>query len=1276
MNIRIRTNDIENILLKHDDKFDKTLIGEKLISKIAYMRFFVVKHNKKLPLMILQAKINEYIFALYKKDPEKFDEYTIFILSNHGFYYLDVLNSPLSSEKIITTNKSILKKLAKIKFNKYDQERMDHLRINKLSYKQYREILKITNLDYFRNYFVETIRHFYENLPQRKSRQLTHAENYQLLCCEFSAQSEHLPDDAEKLKHNLYLRHVRHNIGRIEKMDFFKILFLYKLFDFKAYQYFNQNKFNFVALQDLLHHFANAKIGMPNFKLLWKHRQNEILLDLEFWKPFISILNQKLFDFVIAYPDLSNLKKFAHQYYNFKNNKIISKVTRHPLAVEIIKFSLEENLNKHELWQFIQNKELSFLIKIVDRLRVCDVSNTKNIIGFLQKELFESLWLLLQTMSDGQIKRHALYFTAKQHNYLKLKKIILLENTYHIEVKYLDVLINDNAIDLLANIFADLSKKNQLNQEMTDFICLNFRFPTLLYAIFKRVLSFVPKNRKQGLQLYEVMKSYVNYAECSLFSWLEKHNTKSAIEMHRDLLTIISAGFGEDSLIYISFPEELNDYSALPTQLYGLKNLVHDANLFSKYLQTRARFKKDQTIIHTKAFLECGLYFEEIYQLKLNVSMKQFFKNDHAMQVFLNKYNKLLNTSPNYLRLEFDYVFQKYNDCFNFLYFMFNDQCEIMLTKLLTTSVLQLNTALIHLHGFLNPAYFYTEYYINIYTLKYISQLRFESGALIAELMEYLNLIGANIFSDPSQKNVPFYKTLMEDLFLFAATTIGLTDKILMQKMRELLVLAFFKSMDLSVEMIKKKPDIFSLKQLCALSFAQTKHKDNAYMPILKILIQQHYQDTSIDKWLHEIEQHDTLGKMIANNNLLIQKELRQEKINVDMMLAYPFQRNFTVYGSKINKMDNLMMEIWNHLIKLSRQFSLLSFYINQLPPFKEKNLFAATCKKLHNYKQQIDKKLNKQPLTAEKTDLLLFMRNKVNMNLLVNLQAQIELIADMQLFAPLQYLQKTIKNLIANIRNLSLQITKQEAIKNETRPLKTQAWKKPRAFSIYVWNKTNPLTFFLGDHLNCCLATTKEQFPAILQRIIDDGFIIISVIDHGLQEAVAGLWLYMARDKKDQQIYLVANFTEMRAALALNDTLTRDGILAEMLRFAGEFAQLINAPFVLAALKYGYLPNWNVFDAELHRFEKIGAMCIDENYPDYYLKSLEEDVFFRYDASKIAQLYPHASSVISFGATQSLRPLNTASSLSKVGMFKANNNTAKIVGAKIQQVAPVKNVP
>lgn len=186
--------------------------------------------------------------------------------------------------------------------------------------------------------------------------------------------------------------------------------------------------------------------------------------------------------------------------------------------------------------------------------------------------------------------------------------------------------------------------------------------------------------------------------------------------------------------------------------------------------------------------------------------------------------------------------------------------------------------------------------------------------------------------------------------------------------------------------------------------------------------------------------------------------------------------------------------------------------------------------------------------------------------------------------------------------------------------------------FTIKQWDKKNEKTFFLGDEVGCCLATTNAQFHAMVQRRMDDAMFFHVAINNETGKVAALVWLYLAITDNNE-IVVVANFFEVATKFALNQDL-RIALLNGLLKFTNDYCyENNNIQFYMNQLPYGWnqkdLKDYNL--VELNIKNKVGgALVLDEGKSRpienpkevteklYYLTSLRNTKFHKFESEKL----------------------------------------------------------
>lgn len=191
---------------------------------------------------------------------------------------------------------------------------------------------------------------------------------------------------------------------------------------------------------------------------------------------------------------------------------------------------------------------------------------------------------------------------------------------------------------------------------------------------------------------------------------------------------------------------------------------------------------------------------------------------------------------------------------------------------------------------------------------------------------------------------------------------------------------------------------------------------------------------------------------------------------------------------------------------------------------------------------------------------------------------------------------------------------------------------KPPHSFRVAQWDKTRLDTLFLGNAVECCLSVGGSQFQAMLLRMMDDAVIFHVVTDLKTHKPIALLWLYFAKNEKNEMV-LVANFTEIKGKYGAKEYL-RQSIMDALFCFTGEwycrdFPGI--AHFLVVLIEYGWNAGQVNFPQQYSgRLEKLGGAFLSsgdisskECQQDrltvwYYLNSLNGTLFNQYTEAAI----------------------------------------------------------
>jgi hypothetical protein len=1277
--------------------------------------------------------------------------YSLYILTNRGFYFFANSEVEFANAKLITSDKEQLRRIKSIFSNKHP-ERPFGVDPDELS-----KIFQITGSQ-SEITFADEIRVFYNDLADNAvDRELSKCEFYDFLLHYFDHPRNTLDDGNLKFRSDLFFKMTRLSIHIIEKIQLFEVLHDYNLFNSETYDRFYHHFFSnddIEQLKYLLYFlYKNKLLNEINFAKFYKHKSSDILLKYRFFCRFEHVLNQVIFDIIVTHHDLPTLQRVAAEYHNFDHDTIrLLFQTQH----------LDEIYNLCRNYQIKTSEEVKDLLSILltskdnlDALVSITHAITLNSESFrklLKKNHYQEILLLLAELSPSQINKYSNWI-LDHDDYTALKKLASLETSYRIDLTIKILTLNEHdtinivsiielaftsglsseLISLLALAYTDIDQFNSmfidrvmnfnsnirfdaitllefidkhklfenslliqwvennknlsilkmirqfylvstknsggaiesiflrclfhylnqlnitfqhfplflqvaeqwsLNNELTldivNFLILaytNTQF--FVYKLTQKMMNQNEEDRCLGLKIFTLFNNNQPFIDDPLFKWIECNMANLSAEMHKLL--------AHKFILNIKGEEKSSDLSILAQQQIqskypDLKNYIYPRHCLDEIKQLCClilSFPKSLMLKHIASFSEERLFLAD--EININIYKMKIYSRISNNQSFIEKYNQLIQVSPEQYHMTFDNLYQQFQISFDILCVFFPLHYEKILFQ-------QLSTSVIPLHHFLNSLMTISHSrlsYLALYLIGKLDSIHVTTANHIATILDYLSIIFSDNFNHDELKYI--YSEL---LLLYG--NYNLTDKVYLDKLHMLIQNSFFKEIGLPSD-LNNQDFIYSNKQLCQLRFAKENNRHNDYIPIFITLVKRHCLGESISTFLHDVGQMDPEGKMIAEHNIVTQKMLSKAGINIATLLNYPYQHSFYVCGQKLNAYYETVIATWKLIINLLE--SLLFFKHSQSNNNIE--LLNVVIKKIENLTNQINKKVLGKQVTIFDVELIQFISNSQNMSLMNTVSSVLSHLLqslethELSKLPTWSSISQTATDLINKINQLKLLI-------DESINTNHAAWRKPRRFTVKVWDKTDARTFFLGDELGCCLATTGNEFPSIIQRIIDDGMAMVMVIDDQINEAVAGMWLYCAEEVNTSTAYLVANFTEMRAAIAKIDSL-RNAIIIEMLKFTNGFAQAINAKFVMSSLEYGSLPNWQ-FSPTAHQFRKIGLMSL-RNHSEYYLNSIRQVSFYHYNFDTINSKHATSNETIVKPYTNSLT-LPSVTTVHPVGLL------------------------
>ncbi|MCW5589206.1 MAG: hypothetical protein KIT27_06030 [Legionellales bacterium] len=362
----------------------------------------------------------------------------------------------------------------------------------------------------------------------------------------------------------------------------------------------------------------------------------------------------------------------------------------------------------------------------------------------------------------------------------------------------------------------------------------------------------------------------------------------------------------------------------------------------------------------------------------------------------------------------------------------------------------------------------------------------------------------------------------------------------------------------------------------------------------------------------------------LQQHNENIRKILLENDIDPTVALNYEPCFEFIVSEAPTSSLENEdnqktpWIVLWNYFRQIDLAISQ-SLSNNQSQLSGQKN--DKILKKIQEYYQSLSKQISSQHSGVTPTSEHIFstLTRENNKQLLIKANKKITGFLEEN---PTTSLREFMQHYNQQI------ILMEENFQHTTTSKKNRNSTNFHYFRALQWKKSDPDTLFLGDYVGCCLATDAPQFPAMIQRRMDDAMLFHVVIDLGTQKPCALIWLYLATTSNNQ-IVLVANFFEVNAKYGSKKSL-RLGILDGLLKFTEQY--LKDNPkiknFYMNKLTYG----WNNGDLNAYSTEitttlndKVGGGLTLRKNADhlkttdtYYLVSLKPNTTFHIFSEEI----------------------------------------------------------
>lgn len=422
----------------------------------------------------------------------------------------------------------------------------------------------------------------------------------------------------------------------------------------------------------------------------------------------------------------------------------------------------------------------------------------------------------------------------------------------------------------------------------------------------------------------------------------------------------------------------------------------------------------------------------------------------------------------------------------------------------------------------------------------------------------------------------------------------------------------------------------------------------------------------SVDDFLHDTQQANPVGKMIAVHNKQVREKLVAAGIDAGKAVRYQKARYF-VYDEKIKRRDEY--EAIGKDIKVRSevaQSKLNELLINestcaQVQDVLGQAAFNVMCVRGKSIIRTISNMIF-QLTRGKAAENAIGDRvvSKANYDVLLKLRDKLDYFLN-NIF---------IKDVRARIGG-SCYYALNDLLDSISRLERTVNEFKPRKFRAQQWDKSRSDTLLLGNYFQCCVSAGGESFDGMIERRLDDGMPIIVIIDEETNEPVCGAWLFFAEDELDHQVKLGVNFLELNNSYSRDRKLSNT-LVSNLLYFIGEmYAKDIGVTSVVMRRlisewghAYGNINEFNQLKLiNCHFSQKLGGFCPHPDGPvtSYYLVALNVRQFHQYTLDDLKKEYPGV--VIDLGSGVSEMPL---------AMFGASRSDELKVGLPSAGVDPV----
>lgn len=685
-------------------------------------------------------------------------------------------------------------------------------------------------------------------------------------------------------------------------------------------------------------------------------------------------------------------------------------------------------------------------------------------------------------------------------------------------------------------------------------------------------------------------------------------------------MQVLSPDESEAKNLFLSCIELSKTMEKNRVPLYSLTYSVREANALALHKAmavaiikncSLTRFNNSQidAIVYPNIPLsDVATYYDPlIFKLKDESKVADFLKNFNEFRKKFDSVNSGLEDPEQHSR-DLNEMMQRNHGKFQSLINIMGDKAPLFMKKYLITSALLLQRVL---EG-INIDRKYDKFLSEIFSNNANLILTGNNHETFTSIMQLISFAGTMNISPDDLK-----EALSNDL---AATC---------QSLAKIIIGGFFKIINITgvnYETILKR---IPLKILSSLLNARNKMTGQAYQEIFE-----HFLMKDFDVDLSANEDSITIQNLHEHNKN-IRDELDERGINNDLAFSYAKKQQFG-FGGTIGgyPYQNTVLAIWYALHAILNQLNKIAPQLSG----KELNQLKNTIKLIGDFFRANLKGHEAAPVNLS-PDQCLSVFNALKSNIesagtsnpsrIDSLVATIDKLPQevkTQLKNPLNQLKQNASNIKQVIHSVTIN-------QPTAKPVKY------KEFEIVMWDKSSPQTFALGNYVGCCLSTDSSQFPAMVERRMDDDMFMHVVIDRETEQPVSLAWLFFAKDKRPpHDVYVIANFFEIAAGYTYDHQL-RDTIVQHLQEYIGQYAKAVGAKgFLMNKLTYGSIPDFKDSPIKQIEIEKVGGFLnLQTQGPPYYLRSLQNSEFYVYQPRMLTPVSTYKESPFHYPSSQNL---------------------------------------